>query len=181
METRGIVGKKQTFSVKRLSLLAILTALCYVGRIAFQFLPNVQPMTTLLLLITLYFGVADGLIVATTSLILSNMVLGMGPWLLPQLLTYFILLGFAGIFLKPFYGRKNSRILFTVYSFMSGLLFGFVISIFSYRMYGMTNFWAYYLLGIPFDFMHAIGNAGFYLILEPILTPLLKRHSNKGH
>lgn len=180
METRSNVRKtSQKFTVKRLALLAILTALSYVGRIVFQFIPNVQPMTTLLLLITLNLTVADGLIVAIASLILSNMVLGMGPWLFPQLVTYFILIGFTGIVLKPFYGMKNARVLFTGYSFVSGLLFGFIISVFSYRMYGMTNFWAYYLMGISFDLLHAAGNAGFYLILEPILGPLLHHQANK--
>lgn len=167
------------FSVQRLALLAILTALCYVGRVTFQFIPNVQPMTTILLLITLNLTLTDGLIVATASLLLSNMVLGMGPWLFPQLLTYFILLGFAGIVLKPLYGKKNTRVIFTAYSFFNGLLFGFIISLFSYRMYGMTNFWAYYLMGISFDLLHAAGNAGFYLILEPILGPLLHHQLKK--
>ncbi|MGP6139911.1 MULTISPECIES: ECF transporter S component [unclassified Jeotgalibaca] len=184
METRSDVRKKsQKFSVKRLALLAILTALCYVGRIVFQFIPNVQPMTTILLLITLNLTITDGLIVAAASLILSNMVLGMGPWLFPQLITYFLLLGFAGIFLKPLYGKgkKNTRFIFTAYSFLNGLLFGFIISIFSYNMYGMTNFWVYYLMGISFDLMHAAGNAGFYLILEPILAPLLHHQMRKIH
>ncbi|NLB98208.1 MAG: ECF transporter S component, partial [Lactobacillales bacterium] len=79
------------FDAKHIALLSILVALNYVGRVVFQFLPNVQPMTAILLILTLYLGVWDGLIVATLSLILSNMILGMGPWTFAQLFSYAVI------------------------------------------------------------------------------------------
>ena len=54
------------FTVKRLAVLALLTALCHIGRIAFQFIPNVQPVTVILIIITLTMGTLDGLLVAIT-------------------------------------------------------------------------------------------------------------------
>ena len=175
METRGdLRSKVNSFTVKRLALLSILTALCYIGRIVFQFLPNVQPMTAILLLITLNLGLVDGLIVATTSLVLSNMVLGMGPWFFAQVVTYFIIIAFTGYFLRPIYLKKRAKIFFSIYAFLVGMIFGFIISIFSSKMFGMTNFWVYYMMGLPFDLAHAFGNAGFFFILEPILTPIIK-------
>lgn len=180
METRSnIVKRKHSFSVKRLALLSILVALCYVGRVVFQFLPNVQPMTVILLLITLHLGTRDGLLVTVMSLLLSNLVLGMGPWIFYQIFTYAIIIGITGTFLRPLYKRKRAKFLLTAFSFVAGILYGFVISIFSSRMFGMTNFWAYYMMGFPFDLMHAFGNAVFYLILDPILTPLIITASKK--
>jgi hypothetical protein len=44
---------------------------------------------------------------------------------------------------------------------------------------GINSFWAYYIAGIPFDLLHGLGNAGFYLILEPILAPLLLAQQKK--
>ncbi|CZR08926.1 Uncharacterized membrane protein [Trichococcus flocculiformis] len=174
METRTTILKKQSnFSVKRIAVLSILVALCYVGRIVFQFLPNVQPMTAVLLIITLTFGTRDGLIVTALSLILSNLVLGMGPWIFYQMISYMVIIGFTGVFLRPLYRKMETKWLMVIFAFLAGLLYGFVISIFSSKMFGMTNFWSYYLMGVPFDLMHAFGNAVFYLILEPILRPLI--------
>lgn len=162
------------FSAKRLALLAILTALCYVGRIIFQFLPNVQPMTAILLILTLNMGIMDGLLVATSSLFLSNLMLGMGPWTLTQLASFALVIFLTGFAMKPLYG-KAPKAVFILFSFFVGLLYGFVISFLWVKMFGIANFWAYYLYGLPFDFAHAAGTAVFYIILEPILKPIFKK------
>lgn len=159
------------FDAKHIALLSILIALNYVGRVVFQFLPNVQPMTAILLILTLYLGVRDGLVVATLSLILSNMILGMGPWTFAQLFSYAVIILFTGIVMRPFHS-KRTKWLFVLFALLSGFFYGFIISFVSFRTYGMTNFWVYYSVGLPFDFLHAVGNAGFYIILEPILRPL---------
>ena len=162
------------YSARRIALLAILTALIYIGRPVFQFLPNVQPMTTILIILTLHMGISNGLIVATLSLILTNMLMGMGPWTFAQLFTFAVIIIFTGLVMKPIY-RKNTKWLFVIFSFLAGIIYGFVISLVEYKVYGMTNFWVYYAAGISFDFAHAVGNAGFYLILEPILRPILRK------
>ncbi|WP_443473518.1 ECF transporter S component [Jeotgalibaca sp. A122] len=166
------------YDAKHIALLAILVALNYVGRVVFQFLPNVQPMTAILLILTLYLGLGDGLIVAGLSLFLSNMIMGMGPWTFAQLFSYAVIILFTGIVLRPIHGNKT-KWLFVLFALFSGFFYGFVISLVSYKTYGMTNFWAYYTLGLPFDFAHAVGNAGFYIILEPILRPLFEKYIKK--
>jgi len=168
------------FSVKRLSLLAIFTALCFVGRILFQFIPNVQPMTAVLLIITLNFGTVNGLLVTIGSVFLSNIYLGMGPWTLFQIITYTIIIGITGL-LRPVYKRQNilSKVFFVLFAAFAGFIYGFIISVFNVQLFGMSNFWVYYAQGLPYDFMHALGNAGFFLALEPIIGPLLrKRYKN---
>lgn len=162
------------YDAKHIALLAMMVALNYVGRIVFQFLPNVQPMTAILLLLTLYLGVADGLIVTVLSLFLSNMILGMGPWTFAQLFAYLVIVLFTGYVVRPYLPEKMSW-LFAFFAFLTGLFYGLIISIVSYRTYGMTNFWIYYTVGLPFDLAHAIGNAVFYIILQPILHPLFMR------
>lgn len=182
METRGLrINKMKHFSVQRLALLAALTALCHIGRLVFQFIPNVQPMTTILLLITLVMGTIDGLVVALLSLVLSNMFLGMGPWTLSQFIAFLALIVLTGC-MRPLYHSSRlhpvfKRIIFIMFAFLTGLLYGFVISIIEVRVFGISNFWVYYLQGVSFDVLHATGNAGFFLLLEPILVPLIKQRS----
>lgn len=69
--------------------------------------------------------------------------------------------------------NNRSIILFTVFSFLAAYIYGLIVNLGTFTYAG--NFIAYYLAGIPFDSMHAIGNVGFMLVLYPILTKLLKK------
>ena len=182
MEPDRNVKKTVNFGVRRLALLSILTALCYVGRMMFQFIPNVQPVTAVLIILTLTLGMTDGFIVAILSIVLTNFLLGMGPWTIAQIASFGVLIVVTGLFVKPFYNisqKRSRRIVFALFAFFGGLLYGFVISVISVKLMGINSFWAYYIAGIPFDLMHGLGNASFYLILEPILAPLLLAQKKK--
>lgn len=175
---RNVRTSKSKFGVKRLALLSILTALCYVGRIIFQFIPNVQPVTTILIILTLTLGMTDGFLVAILSIVLSNFMLGMGPWTIAQIASFASLIVVTGLVMKPLY-KKVHKAYFVAFAFLGGILYGFIISVITVKMMGITSFWAYYVAGIPFDVMHGLGNAGFYLILEPILAPLIAAYRKK--
>ena len=47
------------FSVQKISLLALLTASCIVGRLFFVWIPNVQPMSAVLFLLALAGSLSD--------------------------------------------------------------------------------------------------------------------------
>lgn len=166
------------FSTQRLALIALLSALAYIGRLVCQPFPNIQPVTVIIILITMYMGWLDGVCVAVLSILLSNMLMGMGPWTIAQILTYMLLVSVT-CYVSPCLRQGLSgqglrqQWKMVVFSGFLGLLYGFVISIFSYRMFGLTQFWPYYLQGIPFDMMHALGNSIFYVLLHPLLTPLI--------
>lgn len=163
------------FSTKEIAYLSLMVAACVVGRLMFQFIPNVQPMTTILLIMTTYRGLRQGLIVSLLSLLITNLYLGMGSWTIAQLVSYAIVIVIVGLLSKwTFF--KNSLMLQTAFSFFAGFLYGFIISIFTYKMFGMTAFLPYYLQGLSFDFLHAIGNVGFYILLGPLFKRLFTKH-----
>jgi len=166
------------FSVKRIALLAIMTALTTVGRLVFSLpiLPNIQPMTALLIIITLNIGIIDGLMVSVLSMLLTNMILGMGPWTVLQIISFAVIILLTGFF-KYFYTFETwkNRLLFSTWALFTGFIYGFIMSFLSFYLYGMSNFLVYYLNGLPFDVLHAVGNFGFFFILEPMLVPIIKR------
>jgi len=166
------------FSVRRIALLAIMTALTTVGRLMFSLpvLPNIQPMTALLVIIALNIGIIDGLLVAVLSMLLTNLILGMGPWTVLQIIAFAVIILLTGFF-KYFYtfGTLSNRLLFSTWALLAGFIYGFIVSFLSFHLYGMINFLVYYLNGLPFDVMHALGNFGFFFILEPILVPIIKK------
>lgn len=170
-------NKEEYLSVHRIALLALLTAMSTVGRLMFAlpFLPNIQPMTAIFIIIALNIGIPDSLIVSLLSMLLTNLFLGMGPWTMMQILSFAAVIILTGA-LKVFYrfGNIKRRFFFAIWAFIVGFIYGFVISYLNFHLYGLSNFLVYYLNGLPFDLMHGLGNFGFFLILEPILVPIIK-------
>ncbi|WP_027107984.1 ECF transporter S component [Lacticigenium naphthae] len=168
---------KSSLSIKKLTLLSLLTALTHVSRLAFQFLPNVQPVTVILMILTLALGIKEGLIVTVLSILLSNMSMGMGVWTIAQIVSYSMIVIIIGLLRLvkydfPLFAKA------ALAGFL-GYAYGFIISLVQAPFFGIQNFWAYYLAGIPFDTMHALGNIGFYIILAPVLSPLIDKFLKK--
>ncbi|MEK4152893.1 ECF transporter S component [Carnobacterium sp. FSL E2-0243] len=162
------------FTVRRIAFLALMVALCQVSRMIFQFLPNVQPVTVILILLTLHLGIWDGIFVATLSILTSNLMLGMGVWTIAQIVSFVMIVLLTGLVIRP-YIHKIPFLVMVFYCGLMGFFYGFIISLVQAPFFGIQAFWPYFLAGVPFDAMHAIGNSGFYFILAPILTPLLKK------
>ena len=67
-------------SSRVLALVATLAALAALGRIAFAPLPNVKPMTDIVLISGYVLGGAPGFVVGAVAALASNLFFGQGPW-----------------------------------------------------------------------------------------------------
>lgn len=155
-----------------------MTALTAVGRLVFALpiMPNIQPMTALLVIIALNIGIIDSLVVALLSLLLTNMFLGMGPWTILQIISFAVIILLTSLIKRGYKtGSLMNRIVYSIWVGFTGVIYGFVISYLNFHLYGMSNFLVYYISGLPFDVLHAIGNVGFFLILEPVLVPIIEK------
>lgn len=157
----------------RIATIGVLTALIVVGRMSFTFLPNVQPMTTILILITLTIGLGNGLLVALLSILISNLSLGMGVWTIAQLVSFSVIIIITSLF-HNFYD-KIPPLLMALHCGLMGLLYGLIISLVQAPFFGWASFMPYYFSGIPYDFLHAFGNVCFYIILYKPLSNILKK------
>lgn len=164
-------------STKRIALLGLLTAFSHVGRLVFSPIANVQPVTTILILLTLHLGVGDALIVAVLSMLISNITLGMGVWTIGQIGSFAVIILLTALIKEI--KKYLPDLVLALYSGFTGYLYGFLMSIFSVVIYQLPSFWAYYLQGIPFDTMHAVGNFFFYIILSPVLSQLIQKMLRK--
>lgn len=157
----------------KLTLLALLAALAVVGRYAFQFLPNVQPITAIIILTGIFLGPLSSVILSLLVVFLSNMLLGMGIWTVWQIISWCLIGLIAGTIGVIW---KKVPILFIIFfSVFCGYFYGFIISLTTYQVTG--HFWPYYIAGIPFDTAHAIGNGVFTILLYPLLQVLFQRYS----
>ena len=156
-------------------MLAIFVAVCVVVRLTFNWIPNFTAVTSLLLLICFYFGLLDSLIVANIMLIATGIYLGMGYWVVGQMLAYSVVLVVYFFLMKvqPLRGLIPQMLI----AFVCGLVYGFIISLFIVFILRISNFWAYYLTGLPFDLTHATGNFLFMLVLKKPIERLRKRVS----
>lgn len=159
----------------KLTLLALLAALAVVGRYVFAFLPNVQPVTSLIIICGLFLGPVAAMLLAFLTTFLSNMILGMGIWTIWQIVSWAIIGLLSGLL-----GKLFTRIpvgVIVVFAIFSGYLYGFIVSVTNYSIAG--KFIPYYLAGLPFDTYHAVGNALFMIVFYPIISFFFKGYITK--
>ncbi|KMJ59796.1 metal ABC transporter permease [Bacillus sp. LL01] len=162
-------------TTKKIALLGMLIALCVVGRIAFSSVPNVQPVTAIIIICAFWMGPLAGVILAVGTTFATNLVLGSGMWTITQIFAWSViglLSGAIGIWFK-----KIPVFLLSLYAGLCGLFFGLVFSI-QNMVVGGVPFLPYYLAGLPFDINHAVGNVVFFIVLYPILSKLLNEKAS---
>lgn len=157
----------------KLTLLALMAALGVVGRFAFAFLPNVQPVTAIIIICGLFLGPLAAMTLALLTTFLTNMILGMGIWTIWQVVAWALIGLMSGLIGK--YRNKHSIILLIIYAVFCGYLYGFIVSLATYTVAG--NFIAYYIAGLPFDTAHAIGNGIFIVLLYPIIAYFFEKYA----
>ncbi len=136
-------------------------------------IPNVQPITAILLIVTLNIGVVPALIIGSLSLIITNFYLGMGIWTIAQILAFAIIILLTGLLNKlPW----KSLLLEVVLGFVLSLLYGLLVSAMLAPFFGIKQFWPYYLAGLSFDVMHGIGTVVFYVLLKKPLIKVFQRY-----
>ncbi|AST92290.1 MULTISPECIES: ECF transporter S component [Sutcliffiella] len=161
-------------STRKIALLGLLIALCVVGRMVFSSVPNVQPVTAIIIICCLLMGPQNGIILAAGTAFVSNLFLGSGTWTLLQIIAWSIIGVLSGLIGMKF--KKLPIWLLATYAGFCGMLFGLIMSL--ERLIIGKLFWPYYLAGLPFDFNHAIGNIVFFIVLYPILSPIIKREAS---
>ena len=77
--------------VKEISLIGILAAVNIASRIYLQALPNIKPVTSIIIISVLLFGLSFGIKLTVVTTIASNMILGMGTWTIFQILSWVVI------------------------------------------------------------------------------------------
>ncbi|MEE2747572.1 MAG: hypothetical protein VX473_03785 [Candidatus Thermoplasmatota archaeon] len=162
------------------ALIALLAAVASASRVLFAAIPNVQPVTLLLLMIGLHLGVRRAVAVAMLTALISNMALGHGPWTFYQAIAW-AAVGTSSAILRPFLinwdGTKVRIAPMAFLAFIWGFLFDWTVSL-SYLVIGQEfeALLTFIAAGLIFDAMHAVGNVLFTIWLAQSLHHLLWLH-----
>lgn len=147
----------------------VISAAATAGRILFNFIPQVQPVTAMVILTGLTLGPLCGAVTGFLSAMVSNMVLGQGIWTLFQMLAWGLIGFVSGFFSKSRITRSLPFLCF--FGFLSGALFSLVtdLSTVFFMSYGVplsgSAVAAVFATGLLFNIPHCVGNVFFLLIL----------------
>lgn len=168
--------------VKEIALIGLLSAFNIASRIGLQALPNVKPVTSIIILSVILFGLSFAFKVTVVTTVVSNIFLGMGIWTFFQILAWFVVCILTEILVDLFHIRENKPhyVLMACFSFVMGYVFGFVVSLDQFVIGGLGLFIPYYVGGLLFDTFHAVGNFFFYLMLAPMLYKIFEKDLKKS-
>ena len=162
-----------------LLITAILGALTFAAKVAMAALPNIEPVTLLLILTALCFG-ARSLITCGIYVLLEGLVYGFSTWWIPYLYIWPLLIA-----LTLLCKRFENRFFWAVFAAVFGFVFGFLflpVNYFVYNMAGNPELLKIYILNdIPFDALHAAGNFVTVLVLLPPLKRALRYALSRIH
>lgn len=162
---------------REITIIGVLAATNIASRIALQSLPNIKPVTSIIIISVMIFGLSFGIKLTLVTTIVSNLFLGMGTWTFFQILAWIVICLLTQL-LVDFYRmihKEPNIILMAIFSALMGYVFGFVVSLEQFMIGGLGLFVSYYLAGIFFDTLHATGNFFFYLVCAPVLMKIFKK------
>lgn len=156
-------------TISMIVTMGILGAILFVGQVAMAPLPNIEPVTTLIILVTLTYKKKAFFSIYVFAL-LEGLFFGFGIWWISYLYIWSLL-----ALLVLALHRLDSAILWAVVSGAFGLLFGALCAIPYLISGGPGAAFAYWTAGIPYDILHCGGNFILTLVLYKPLTQLFKK------
>ena len=155
--------KNIKITLRELTLFAILGALTFAMKVALIPLPNIEPVSLMVMLFSVTFG-WKCIYPIYTYVAMEFILWGINTWSIMYLYIWLILAGIAWLC------RNNTnRIIWAVISGIFGLLFGAFCTPVCLVMGGPAYAFSWWISGIPFDLVHCAGNFVIALILFPVL------------
>ena len=159
--------------VRKITRIALLSAILYVSKVALEFLPNVELVSLLTVLYTLVFG-KEAFLIVTVFNLFELIQWGFGTWWVSYLYVWplFVLIT---LLLKKII--KEEFLIWSVVSGLFGLIFGSLFAI-VYLPVDPAYALAYWISGLPWDVWHGVCNFVLMLVIGKPLYLLLKKIKN---
>ena len=161
--------KHKHLSIRQIALFGMLGALTFGMKVVMAALPNIEPVSLMVMLFAVVFGI-KGLYPTYLYVLLEILFYGINLWNINYLYAWAILF-FCAYFMR----KLKNPLWWACLSGVFGFLFGFFCAIAYIAIGGVSFAVAWWVSGIPFDITHAIGNLCIALILFVPLRKLLER------
>ena len=160
-----------------LILLILLGAFAVSGRVLLDPIPNVHPVTVIVLLAGIHFGAPRAVALAAAVALCSNVLLGHGLWSLYQAVGWSAV-GVAGAALsnRLYVDGRMAIGALAALAAVSAFAFDWIVSLSALHSLSSEVFLVYLMAGIPYDLLHAAGNVAFVAWLANPLSEIMTRH-----
>lgn len=154
-------------------MFSLLGALMFCGKMALAALPNIEPVSLLILVYTAVFG-KKALYPIYVYVVLEFLIWGVGLWNINYLYVWLVLY-FLGLAFRNMESAWGWAILAGAF----GLMFGLICT----PVYCVSGGWAFglswWVSGIPYDVLHCVGNFVSALVLRRPLVRALSAMQRK--
>lgn len=160
---------KTKITVRDIAITGMMIATIEVAKNALAFIPNVELVSLLVILFTLYFG-KKILFVIPAFILLEGCIYGFGLWWIMYLYVWPLLA------LITYIMRKQESVwVWAIMSGSFGLVFGALCSIPYIVLSGPKAAFAWWVSGIPFDILHCVSNFVLCLVLFKPLSKVMRK------
>jgi len=158
-------------------LLVMLGVFAVSGRVLLDPIPNIQPVTVIVLLAGVHYGAPRAIALAIAVTLCSNLILGHGLWSLYQAAGWSAV-GVVGAVMSNqllIDGRLSVKRLAIVAASLA-FAFDWIVSVSVLHSMGSDLLLPYIAAGLPFDLLHATGNVAFAAWLANPLSEVMSKH-----
>lgn len=177
-----IIGlEKDKLKPKNIMPIVVMSALAVAGRIVFAALPNIKPVSAIVIMTGVIFGRRSGFITGMLAALISNLFFGQGPWTLWQMYAW-ALMGYGAGALAQ-HRIIEGRVSVMVYGALAPL--GYTLILDSYYIIGflgeltITAALVSYGMGMVAGVAHAVATVMFLALIYLPWARKLERIKHK--
>lgn len=144
---------------------ATLAAVACAGRVLFAAVPDVKPVSAVVIVAGASLGRRTGFLTGALAALVSNLFFGQGPWTPWQMYGWGLMGYVAGVLAHR--GLLRSRASAAVYGFLAPMAYGALLDGYSFVSFvrpptvaGALATWA---ASLPFDLVHALATVAFLM------------------
>ncbi len=166
--------------IKETVIFAMLGTVMFCSKILMEILPNIHLLGMFTMTYTVVFR-KKGLIPIYVYVMLNGLYAGFNTWWIPYLYLWTVLWAITMLLPKQL-PKKVKRFAYPIVCCVHGLLFGTLYAPAQALMFGMSfkAMVAWIIAGLPWDFVHGIGNLFAGMLVLP-LSELLEKLMKKQH
>lgn len=162
--------------IRDICILSVFAAMMLIIKEAMAALPNIEGVSLLAVLVTIFYGWKAIFPVAVFVLV-EGILYGFGFWFPFYCIVWPLLVLLVLLLRRPLGARAWA---WAIVLGLYGFLFGFVYALTLFPMGGIALVTSAYLSGLPFDVAHAVGNFLLGLVLFLPLYRLMERLTRNG-
>lgn len=160
--------------IREMIIFAMLGALMFAAKVAFEALPNIHPIAMFIMVFTIVYRV-KALIPIYLFILIFGLYYGFSIWWIPYLYIWAIMWAITMLLPKNM-PKKVAIVVYPLVCALFGLAYGTLYAPAQAILFGYdfptTIKWI--ISGLPFDVIHAIGNLGMGLLVYPLSVVLKK-------